>query len=71
MGEDLEPSLGARGHYVRKTVTQLPSKMRFVAAQFNALLEGDLWLDLALPREQLGQAAETLAEELIRVEARS
>jgi threonine aldolase len=43
----LEPSLGARGHYVRKTVTQLPSKMRFVAAQFNALLEGDLWLDLA------------------------
>jgi threonine aldolase len=25
-------------------VTQLPSKMRFVAAQFNALLEGELWL---------------------------
>ena len=33
--------------YVRKQVTQLPSKMRFVAAQFNALLEGDLWLSLA------------------------
>jgi threonine aldolase len=43
----LDPALGARGHYVRKTVTQLPSKMRFVAAQFNALLEGDLWLELA------------------------
>jgi threonine aldolase len=43
----LDPTLGARGAYVRKTVTQLPSKMRFVAAQFNALLEGDLWLDLA------------------------
>ena len=37
----------ARGHYVRKTVTQLPSKMRFVAAQFNALLDDDLWLELA------------------------
>ncbi len=43
----LDPALGARGHYVRKTVTQLPSKMRFVAAQFNALLDGDLWLELA------------------------
>ena len=25
-------------------MTQLPSKMRFVAAQFLALLEDDLWL---------------------------
>jgi threonine aldolase len=43
----LDPTLGARGHFVRKTVTQLPSKMRFVAAQFNALIEGDLWIRLA------------------------
>lgn len=43
----LDPTLGTRGHFVRKTVTQLPSKMRFVAAQFNALLEGDLWIRLA------------------------
>ena len=43
----LDPSLGTRGQYVRKSVTQLPSKMRFVAAQFNALLENDLWLQLA------------------------
>ena len=33
--------------YVRKQVTQLPSKMRFVAAQFNALLDGELWISLA------------------------
>ena len=33
--------------YVRKQVTQLPSKMRFVAAQFNAILHDDLWIDLA------------------------
>lgn len=30
--------------YLRKTSTQLASKMRFVSAQFIALLEGDLWL---------------------------
>ncbi len=33
--------------FVRKQVTQLPSKMRYVAAQFNALIDDDLWLDLA------------------------
>lgn len=33
--------------YVRKQVTQLPSKMRYVAAQLNALLQDDLWLRLA------------------------
>jgi threonine aldolase len=43
----LDPRLGERGAYVRKTVTQLPSKMRFVAAQFNALLTDDLWISLA------------------------
>jgi threonine aldolase len=51
----LDPSLGARAQYVRKTVTQLPSKMRFVAAQFNALLEGDLWLELAGHANRMAQ----------------
>ncbi len=32
--------------YVRKQVTQLPSKMRFIAAQFNAMLTDDLWIRL-------------------------
>jgi threonine aldolase len=40
----LDPALAGRARFVRKMVTQLPSKMRFVAAQFNALLDGDLWL---------------------------
>jgi threonine aldolase len=40
----LDAELAARAPYIRKTITQLPSKMRFVAAQFNALLDGDLWL---------------------------
>ena len=39
---------GATGsEYVRKQVTQLPSKMRFLAAQFVAALEDDLWIELA------------------------
>jgi threonine aldolase len=33
--------------YLRKQVTQLPSKMRYLAAQFNAVLHDDLWIDLA------------------------
>jgi threonine aldolase len=33
--------------YLRKQITQLPSKMRFIAAQFSALLGDGLWLDNA------------------------
>jgi threonine aldolase len=40
----LDTSLARYAPYVRKQVTQLPSKMRYVAAQFNALLHDDLWL---------------------------
>jgi threonine aldolase len=43
----LEPSLARSAHFVRKQVTQLPSKMRFIAAQFDALLTDGLWLRLA------------------------
>ena len=55
----LDPAIGARGQYVRKTVTQLPSKMRFVAAQFNALLDGDLWLELAGHSNRMATALHT------------
>ena len=41
------PAASIGAEFVRKQVTQLPSKMRFLAAQFNALLHDDLWLDLA------------------------
>jgi threonine aldolase len=43
----LDPELARRAKFIRKQVTQLPSKMRFVAAQFNALLHDDLWIRLA------------------------
>ncbi len=43
----LSPDVAVGSQYVRKQVTQLPSKMRFLAAQFNAVLDDDLWIDLA------------------------
>lgn len=42
-----DADLAARLPFARKQATQLPSKLRFVAAQFEALLEGDLWLRAA------------------------
>ena len=40
----LTPGLAGGAKFVRKQAAQLPSKMRFVAAQFEALLHDDLWL---------------------------
>jgi threonine aldolase len=39
----MRPGLAADVPYLRKQQTQLTSKMRFVAAQFGALLRDDLW----------------------------
>ncbi len=39
-----DPALAANARFIRKQATQLPSKMRYVAAQFDALLTDDLWL---------------------------
>lgn len=43
----LRPDLARHARFVRKQAAQLPSKMRFVAAQFEALLRDGLWLDNA------------------------
>lgn len=43
----LTPGLAEGFQYLRKQSLQLASKMRFLAAQFNALLREDLWLSLA------------------------
>lgn len=40
----LNPELSASIKYIRKSLMQLASKMRFVSAQLVALYEGDLWL---------------------------
>jgi threonine aldolase len=41
------PELADGFEFVRKQLGQLASKMRFLSAQFEALLGGDLWLELA------------------------
>ena len=41
------PARAAEMHYLRKRSAQLFSKSRFIAAQFDAYLENDLWLTLA------------------------
>ncbi|MGL4766561.1 MAG: threonine aldolase family protein [Formosimonas sp.] len=51
----LNPEHARRAKYVRKQVNQLPSKMRFVAAQFNALLTDNLWIDLAQHANAMAQ----------------
>lgn len=43
----LTPGFGENVRFVRKQSAQLPSKMRFVAAQFEALLRDELWLSNA------------------------
>ena len=42
-----DPTLALEAAYARKQATQLASKMRFIAAQFLAYLENDLWRELA------------------------
>jgi threonine aldolase len=40
----LRPEHAAHARFVRKQAGQLPSKMRYVSAQFEALLADDRWL---------------------------
>lgn len=63
----LNPEAARHAMYVRKQVNQLPSKMRFVAAQFNALLDDDLWLQLATHANRMGQRLYLATRELAGV----
>ena len=56
-----DPALAEEFRFVRKQCAQLPSKMRFVAAQFTALLGEDLWRETAAHANRMAQ---TLASEL-------
>mgnify|MGYP001559702365 FL=1 len=49
----LMPQLAQNFQYIRKQCLQLPSKSRFIAAQFLALFENDLWQQNALYVNQL------------------
>ncbi len=54
-----DPDFAGDYRYYRKQATRLASKMRFVAVQFTAFLEGNLWLKNAL---QANRMAALLAE---------
>ena len=56
-----DPALAEEFRFVRKQCAQLPSKMRFVATQFTALLGEDLWRQTATHANRMAQ---TLAAEL-------
>jgi threonine aldolase len=61
----LRPQSGRAAGFARKQAGQLPSKMRFIAAQFEALLTDDLWLENA---RQANGMARLLAERLTGAE---
>ena len=60
-----DDGLKARAGYYQKQAMQLVSKMRFVAAQFDALLTDDLWLELATHANDM---ARQLGDQLHAVE---
>ncbi len=58
------PELARNFKYIRKQGMQLMSKMRFIAAQFNALFTDDLWLVNA---QNANRMAQILARELAQI----
>lgn len=60
----LNKKLGDNFKYIRKQGMHLPSKMRFISAQFEALLSGDLWRRSAAHANRM---ARVLGSELEKV----
>jgi len=62
------PELSRSAPYLRKQVTQLSSKMRFLSAQFLAILEDGLWVELAAQANAMTQRLAGAVRELDGVE---
>jgi threonine aldolase len=60
----LNPSLGGPSAYIRKQAMQLASKMRFISAQFIALLTDDLWRANATHANSMAQRLSAGVEQL-------
>lgn len=60
----------ARARFLRKQNLQLASKMRFLSAQFLALLDGDLWLENAARANEVARRLASGLDELRGVEIR-
>lgn len=63
----LNPDLKKKAPYVRKQLGQLPSKSRFIAAQFIAYLKADLWKEIASHSMKMAQHLRILVEGLPQV----
>ena len=59
-----DKNLASDFKYIRKQGTHLPSKMRFISAQFETLLSNDLWRQNA---EHANRMAQLLVNELARI----
>ncbi len=64
----LTPGIGERFAFIRKQGTQLASKMRFLAAQLDALLKDDLWLRNARHANSMAQQLGARLEQIDGVE---
>lgn len=64
----LRPELAPDFKWVRKQLLQLGSKMRFASAQFEALLEGKLWLENARNANAMAARLEAAVQEIDGVE---
>ena len=59
-----KPKLASEFKYIRKQGMHLPSKMRYISAQFEAMLGGDLWKRSAAHSNRMAQM---LATELAKI----
>ncbi len=60
----INPSLAKDYKYIRKQSMQLASKMRYIAAQFNALLSNELWINNA---QHANNMAKLLEEKVSKI----
>ena len=64
----LNSDLKKKAPYLRKQLAQLPSKSRFIAAQFLAYFRNDLWKDIASQSMKMAQELRLRIEGLPQVE---
>ena len=62
-----DPKLATGFKYIRKQGTHLPSKMRFISAQFIALLQKDLWRRNAAHANRMAQVLATELEKIPQI----
>ncbi|MDH5504833.1 MAG: beta-eliminating lyase-related protein [Acidimicrobiia bacterium] len=64
----LNRDVSSGSEYLRKQVTQLSSKMRYLAAQFNGLLADDLWIELGANANAMARSLHTEVAHLEDIE---